>query len=495
MDLSALVSPYKYPPMNSVGASSPQGAGSSASPEMASRKTASSTRPPDIMKISSPSEEIKDLLHVRKDLRFPVTTINKSLFTEIMEPKSQEALENHLRWMCLVRDIFQPRPVIVEDTNKELERINLSSEKKDFDSIREQRYWQNQIFLRWAVQEGLSNGYHEDDLKSWLEDLHKIACSGLDGHNHYYECDTSNGKFSSPSQGIMTRYQEKSPEELKGYLEKFKQFLDLRSSSKNNVQDWLADLAEKYVNVTSCPPFKQVNNSTIMNILNLMLKNQGMNEISHSLFDKNIFFSNNETELQKEIPEFSITFLRAILQTNPMLEQELGTDSLFFNIPAKFRSGLQYCYEHYLKELSELDKTGLLTPKTYHLLKYVSPGNFVDKSQVFRKIIAFKDVLGKGFEKGVFTDELFRNCLNDISEVFDNLNLNSNKVLSNSQKVFLLESLGLKSRYPGFETSVSTLDDLLANNQKELTERGIDEFEVYRTLHTEGLNFLNSQDS
>ena len=246
VNLSALGSSNQDFWMNSAGVSSVEVSELAQSSEIQSGAIStkqSSGTSQAIREISFPPEEINDLLHVRQDLHFPLTTINKSKFTEIMEPKSYEDLEKYLPWMSLVRDIFQPRPVIVEDTNKELERINASGTGEGFSSIRQQRYWQNQIFLRWAVEEGLSNGYHEQDLKSWLEDLHKIACSGLDGNNHYYY--PNNGKFSSPGEGVMTRYQKKSPEELRGYFEKFKQFLDLRNSSKNN-EDWLVELAENY---------------------------------------------------------------------------------------------------------------------------------------------------------------------------------------------------------------------------------------------------------
>ena len=69
-------------------------------------------------------EEINDLQHVRGDLHFPIT-MPRFLFMEIMHPKSQEDLEKHLSWRYLVRDIFQLRPLIIEDTNEGLERINL----------------------------------------------------------------------------------------------------------------------------------------------------------------------------------------------------------------------------------------------------------------------------------------------------------------------------------------------------------------------------------
>lgn len=448
----------------------------------------SSTAPPiiiapsqqsqDIRAISFPREGINDLLHVRKDLHFPVT-MDKSKFTEIMHPKSEEDLEKYMPWMCLVHDIFQPRPKIVEDTHEELKQINLSSEK-DFDPIREQRYWQNQIFLRWAVEEGLSNGYNERDLKSWLEDLHKIACSGLDGDNHYYVCDPRNGKFSSVSEGIMTRYQNKSPEEIEACLEKFKQFLDLSISSKNK-QDWLADLAEKYVDVTICPPFNRVNNSTVMNILNLMLKKHGMNEISHGNLDQSVFFGRlNDEKLKKAIGEFPSIFLRAILQTNPKLETEL---SPLLNTPARYAEN----DERYLKKLSELHSSGVLNSETYHLMKYLSRADLTKKCQIFQKTIEFKDLLGKGVEKGVFTDELLTNCLKDVSKAFDNLNLSKDSF--KREKCLVLESLGLKSRYPNFDTRVSSLEELSSNRDRELAVRNIMNGELVN-LHTEGLNFI-----
>ena len=450
-----------------------------------SQKTASSTRPPDIMKISSPPDEINDLLHVRPDLRFPVRTINKSKFTAIMKPKSYEDLEDHLSWRSLVRDIFQARPVIVKSTKEELERINASGTGEGFSSIREQRYWQNQIFLRYAVEEGISEKYYEQDLKLWLEDLHKIACSGLDGHNHYYECDTSNGKFSSPSQGIMTRYQEKSTEELKGYLEKFEQFLDLRNSSKNN-EDWLVELAEKYGDVSTGPPFERVNNSIVMNILNLMLKKREMKQILHGNLDQGFYdYRRDKEELQKVRAEFFHSiFLRAILQTNPTLKKELGD---FLNTPDEFAEN----YKLYLNQLSELDKSGVLSPETYHLMKYLPTDDLLGVSLVLEEIIKFKDLLGKGVHKGVFTDELFTNCLGDISKAFDNLNLS--KGLFENQKGLLLKSLGLKLSYPSFDTSVPTLKDLSSNHDRELVIRNIDDYGRAK-LRMEGLNFLNSKD-
>ncbi len=482
MDRAALGLSNQDSWVNSVRVS--PGQGSSASPAIASPKIAS--RSPGIIKISAPPDEINDLLHVRQDLHFPLTTINKSKFTEIMEPKSYEDLEKYLPWMSLVRDIFQPRPVIVENTKEELKRINLSSGKKDFSSIRQQRYWQNQIFLRWAVEEGLSNGYHKQDLKSWLEDLHKIACSGLDGNNHYYYYP-NNGKFSSPGEGVMTRYQKKSPEELRGYFEKFKQFLDLRNSSKNN-EDWLVELAEKYGDVTAGPPFERINNSIVMNILNLMLKKHGMKEISHGNLEQSFLLSKWDKEkLQQAIGEFPHSiFLRAILQTNIALKKELGT---LLKTPAT----AAIKHKRYLGKLSELYKSGVLKPETYHLMKYLSVEYLADKGQVFQEIIEFKDLLKKGVQKGVFTDELFTNCLADISKAFDNLNLS--EVLSKSRKIFLLDSLGLKSRYQNFDTSVSTLDDLLVNNNRELAVRNIDNYERSTRLHTEGLNFLNNQNA
>jgi hypothetical protein len=404
-----------------------------------------------------------------------------------MKPKSQEALENHLPWMYLVRDIFQARPVIVENTKEELKRINASGTGEGFSSIREQRYWQNQIFLRYAVKEGLSKGHHARDLKSWLEDLHKIACSGLGGSNDYYNWDENEAKFSSPSEGIMIRYQNKSPGELKGYLEKFKQFLGLRSSSKNNMQDLLDDFAGKYVNITVCPPFKNVNNSIVMNILNLMLKEHGMNEISHGNLDWIFSRQHNEQKLQKATAEFPHSiFLRAILQTNPSLKKELATS---LNIPAKYSEK----YELYLEKLSELDRSGVLSSKTHHLMKYLSVSDLEDKCQVLQEIINFKDLLEKGVHKGVFSDELFTNCLADISKAFDNLNLS--EVLFVRRECLLRESLGLKSRYPEFDTRVSTLEELSSNCKREVKRQGIENRERVKKLRTEGLNFLNNQNA
>jgi hypothetical protein len=292
-----------------------------------------------------------------------------------------------------------------------LERINASGTGEGFSSIREQRYWQNQIFLRYAVEEGISKveegiskKYYEQDLKLWLEDLHKIACSGLDGHNHYYECDTSNGKFSSPSQGIMTRYQNKRSEGLGKYLNNFNQFLQLGISSSNrDKQDWLAELAEKYVNITLCPPFEQINNSIVMNILNLMLQKQGMSEISHGNLDRSFYKYrlHSDERLQKAIGEFPSIFLRAILQTNLTLEEELGTGPPLFNIPVTFVG----IYQHYLKQLSELEKSGVLKPETYHLMKYLSTDDLKEKSELLQEIIEFKDVLEKGVHRGVFSNE------------------------------------------------------------------------------------------
>lgn len=483
MELNVSGLPYQDFQMNSAGVGPAQRLGPSASPTTtAPQIIAALSQSQDVREISSPPDEI-DISHIRKDLCFPVT-MDKSKFTEIMHPKSEEDLEKYMPWMCLVRDIFQPRPKIVEDTHEELKQINLSSEK-DFDPIREQRYWQNQIFLRYAVEEGLSKGHHELDLKSWLEDLHKIACSGLDGFNHYY--DENNGKFSSPSQGVMTRYQEKPPEELKGYLEKFEQFLDLRNSSKNNVQDWLVDVAEKYGDVSIGPPFERVNNSIVMNILNLMLKKHGMSEISHGNLDQGFYdYRRDKEELQKVKAEFPHSiFLRAILQTNPTLKKELGP---FLNTPDEFA---EY-YKRYLNQLSELDKSGILSPETYHLMKYLPADDLLGTSMLLEKIIKFKDVVEKGLHKGVFTDELFKNCLDDISEAFDNLNL-SKVSLFVKQEGLLLKSLGLKLSYPNFDTSVPTLKDLSSNLDRELAGQNIGDY-GRAMLRMEGLNFLNITD-
>jgi uncharacterized protein YjbI with pentapeptide repeats len=403
---------------------------------------------------------------VRQDLHFPLTTINKSLFTEIMEPKSEKDLEDHLPWMYLVRDIFQSKPLIVKDTNEELNRIN-SSSRKDFDPIRQQRYWQNQIFLRYAVKEGISEKYYEGDLKSWLEDLHKIACSGLDGHNHYYDWNSLDAnKFSSPSEGIMTRYQSEEPKEIDAYLKEFKQFLQLGISGSNrDKQGWLAKLAEKYVNVTISPPFKRINNSIVMNILNLMLQKQGMNEISHGNLDLSVFtYKDNEEGLKKARADFSRIFSRAILQTNSMLKEQLGTDSSSLNIPVEFVS----IYQLYLEQLSKLDKSGVLKPETYNLLKYVPVNHLEGKSKLLKEIIEFKDVLAKGIQMGVFTPELFANCFDGTSKSFE---VPSKQFAT--QKVRLLESLGLKSLDRGFDTSASTLQELLFNLERGIEALGI----------------------
>jgi hypothetical protein len=57
------------------------------------------------------------------------------------------------------------------------------------------------------------------------------------------------------------------------------------------------------------------------------------------------------------------------------------------------------------------------------------------------------------------------------------------------------EEIGLKSRYPDFYTRVSTLDDFLVNNKRELAARNIDNYERSTRLRIEGLNFLNSTDT
>lgn len=469
--------------MNSLGVNPSLGLQSSASSKIASQEIAASQYQ-GIRAISSQTDEINDLQHVRKDLHFPVT-IDESKFTEIMHPKSQEDLEKYLPWRFLVRDIFQPKPVIVEDTNEELKRINLIPEK-GIDSIREQRYWQNQIFLRYAVEEGLFKGHHEQDLTSWLEDLHKIACSGLDGSNHYYDWNERNAKFSSRDEGLMTRYQDKSPEEMKEYLDEFKQFLDLSNSSKNNVQGWLDDVAEKYVAITLHPPFDRVNNSLVMNILNLMLQKQGMHQISHGNLDQSFYdyrlFRNGR--FQAAIAEFPDSiFLRAILQTNPGLENELGS---LLNTPKIFAGE----HKRYLEKLSKLDRSGVLSAETHHLMRYISVSDFEAKSAIFQEIINFTDLLKKGADKGVFTNELFKNCLDDISKAFDNLNLSKGSF--DNQSYLLLASLGLKSRSPDFDTLVSTLEELLSNHDREIAGQNIRSYEGVRKLREEGLNFLNN---
>ncbi|MFZ4083918.1 MAG: hypothetical protein ACOYK1_00060 [Vampirovibrionia bacterium] len=472
--------------MNSRGVIPVQGVESSASFEIASQSKASSKRPPDIIEISTPLDEINDLQHVRKDLHFPVT-IDESLFTEIMHPKSQEDLEKYLPWRYLVRDIFQPKPVIVEDTNEELERIN-SRSRKDVDPIREQRYWQNQIFLRYAVEEGLSEGRHGKDLKSWLEDLHKIACSGLDGHNHYYDWNEENAEFSSRDEGLMTRYQNKSPEEIEDYLNKFKQFLQLGIPREGNKQDLLDDFAKKYVDVIVYPPFERVNNSLVMNILNLMLTKQGMHQISHGNLDQSLCDCkrwDSDWRLQRAIGEFPRSiFLRAILQTNPRLEKDLR--SLL-----KTPDGFAEKYERYLEKLSKLDSSGVLSSETYHLMEYLSVSDLGKKCETFQEVIKITDLLKKGAQKGVFTEKLLTNHLEDIRKAFDNLNLNVDSL--QRQKNLLLLSLGLKSRYPNFDTHVPTLKELVSNCMRELALQNMDGFQHPR-LCKEGRDFLDNTD-
>ncbi len=150
---------------------------------------------------------------------------------------------------------------------------------------------------------------------------------------------------------------------------------------------------------------------------------------------------------------------QCIRLTNPRLEEELAP---FLNTPDKFAKD----YEDYLEKLSELDGSGVLSPETHHLMKYLSTDDLVDKCQVFQEIIEFKDLLRKGVENGVFTHELLTNCLNDISKAFDNLNLS--EISSKSRKNLLLDSLDLKSRYPDFDTHVSTLEELSINYDREL---------------------------
>jgi hypothetical protein len=83
--------------------------------------------------------------------------------------------------------------------------------------------------------------------------------------------------------------------------------------------------------------------------------------------------------------------------------------------------------------------------------------------------------------------------LSDISKAFDNLNLS--KVLFVRREGLLRESLGLKSRYPGFDTRVSTLEELSSNCKREVKRQGIENLERVTKLRKEGLNFLNSKDS
>jgi len=58
-----------------------------------------------------------------------------------------------------------------------------------------------------AIKEGLKREYYKKDLKSWLQDLHKIACSGIDGKNHWYRFDKDQLSFASPSEGIFARFE------------------------------------------------------------------------------------------------------------------------------------------------------------------------------------------------------------------------------------------------------------------------------------------------
>ena len=148
----------------------------------------------------------------------------------------------------------------------------------------------------------------------------------------------------------------------------------MRNSSKNNVKDWLVDVAEKYVVITLHPPFDRVNNSLVMNILNLMLQKQGMNEILHGNLDQSFYqYRWSDGELQEAIGEFPHSiFLRAILQTNPTLEKELGS---LLNIPDRFAA----IHKDYLEKLSVLNNLGVLSREAFHVMKYLPLGHLEDK--------------------------------------------------------------------------------------------------------------------
>lgn len=230
----------------------------------------------------------------------------------------------------------------------------------------------------------------------------------------------------------------------------------------------LDDFAKKYVDVIVYPPFERVNNSLIMNILNLMLTKQGMNQISHGNLDQSLCDCkrwDSDWRLQEAKREFPHSiFLRAILQTNPMLKEELG---LVLNTP----EGFAETYKRYLEQLSKLNNSVVLSSEAYRVMEYLSVSDFEGKSTVFQEIINFKDVLEDGVREEVFTEELFTNCLKDIRESFDNLNLSVDSL--QRQKSLLILSLFLKSRYPDFDSHVSTLKELLFNCSRELAVRNM----------------------
>ncbi|MCH2226778.1 MAG: hypothetical protein MK033_03300 [Candidatus Caenarcaniphilales bacterium] len=369
-------------------------------------------------------DTINKQISQRSDLHFTYQNINNQMIREVMYPDSSCDLNKYIGWVDLIRNRFQNEPQILKNTHTSLEEIKdsqselcKSDKEAKLKNISEQRYWQNQIFLRVALEEGIAKGYDTQNLEAFLKDLHRIACSGIDGENYYYKTNTDSLSFQSPKEGDFYRYKTRdiSDTELKEksekYLKKFQNFIHLVSETDLDQDDFLQRLAKSYTDVIFQPPFQQINNSLMMNILNLSLERHGFNPISHGDLDKSLSLlakEGSESILRTKAAFYRERFIPALVQTNPSLTETNLIDAI--KTPEKSeKSSFKY-----QDAIQELFKDKLIDKETLHLLKYASQDFIRAGAGKFSMIAEFNKILVKLVNHKIISNEFYNSWKNNI---------------------------------------------------------------------------------
>ena len=245
---------------------------------------------------------------------------------------------------------------------------------------------------------------------------------------------------------------------------------------------FINELAPAYMKIIQSPPFEQINNSLVMNLVNYMIRSNDLKEIAHGSLDTLAIqiACNEANELESSLKESYVDsfFLRSIIQSNPALKEKY--EDLLEIFPS-FQKDFNIFTEH----LKKIEESFLLDDSSIHRLKFSSLTQIRQLNESFDKLYDLILLLDQIKAKGLFNKELQE----DWSRYLKNPE-NIDKDCLIDQRRFLLKVLGLKYRNPILDIKTETIEELKYWFDIEIDKLEGDNYEKNRLLRRDGFRLL-----
>ena len=275
---------------------------------------------------------------------------------------------------------------------------------------------------------------------------------------------------------------KKPQEKINKYFENFSKFLDISNKKYTKPMGFINELAPAYMKIIQSPPFEQINNSLVMNLVNYMIRSNDLKEIAHGSLDTLAIqiACNEANELESSLKEAYVDsfFLRSIIQSNPALKEKY--EDLLEIFPS-FQKDFNIFTEH----LKKIEESFLLDDSSIHRLKFSSLTQIRQLNESFDKLYDLILLLDQIKAKGLFNKELQE----DWSRYLKNPE-NIDKDCLIDQRRFLLKVLGLKYRNPILDIKTETIEELKYWFDIEIDKLEGDNYEKNRLLRRDGFRLL-----